>query len=389
MKKILSVLLSVLLIFSVGVIAVGAQSEETTVRFKDGKLKIMMFNDTQDVGKNMDKRLTEFMEAALDAEKPDLAVFVGDQLSDVYPFATAEDFKICIDKTVAPLEARNIPFLATLGNHDHDREATLDEAGQFALYAAHDNFIAGQNATAEDPFSYNVPVLSSDGTRVAFNIYMIDTNNKGEGAVSYSGIFPEQLDWYNEVSARLQAANGGEVVPSFVFQHVPVKEIYSLMKTCSYTEKGAIYARRDKNWYVLDETKIAEGVLGEAPCSENFDTITGQYQAWVENGDVVGAFFAHDHVNNFFGVTDEGIRMGYNGGTGFRSYGRGGDRSVRIIEVDENDPANFTTRLLTYNEVTGKNLKLALSDLMTPAILTYVMKVVYGLFGWAINLINK
>ena len=385
MKKLLSILLSVLLVFSFCVFA-NAKSDATLKFKEDGTFKIMQLNDTQDVGKGFDKRLAEFIAAALDIEKPDLVVFVGDQLSDVYPFASAEDYKLALDKTFAPIEERGIPFLATLGNHDHDRASTLAEAEMYKLYAAHDCFISTENGP--DPFTYSVPVYSADGSKQVLNIYMMDSNNKGEGAVSYSGIFPNQLAWYNETSAALKEANGGEPMPSLLFQHVPVKEIYSLLKVCDYNEPGAIYARRDGNWYVVDETK-AEGKLGEAPCSENFDVITGQYEAWLENGDIIGAYFAHDHVNNFAGTTDEGIRMGYNGGTGFRSYGIGGERSVRIFELKEDDVANYTTRLLTYNEATGKNVKLVISDLMTPAILTYVMKVVYFCFGWAIKLAKK
>ena len=69
--------------------------------------------------------------------------------------------------------------------------------------------------------------------------------------------------------------------------------------------------------------------MGEAPCSENFDNITGQYQSWLEKDNIIGAWFGHDHVNTFEGVTDDGIRMGYNGGTGFRSYGNG-DRDLCV-----------------------------------------------------------
>ena len=104
-----------------------------------------------------------------------------------------------------------------------------------------------------------------------------------------------------------------------LFQHVPVKEIYSFLKECDWKDDGAIYSRRDSKWYVLNE-EVAQGDFGEAPCSENFDVQTGEYQAWVKNGDIIGAFFAHDHNNNFVGTSADGIKMGYNGGTGFRAY---------------------------------------------------------------------
>lgn len=390
MKKVLSILLSALMIFGCCAFAFAedAAPADKTLKFnEDGTFKILMINDTQDVGKGGDSRMTNFLKAAVDSEKPDLVVFVGDQLSDVYPGANAADYKIAVDNILQPLEERNIPFIATLGNHDHDRASVMAEADMYKLYDAYSMNYSTENGP--DPFTCNVEVKTSDGSKTAFNIYVIDSNNKvpGEG-LGYAGINEEQLAWYNETSAALKAANGGEPVPSLNFQHVPVKEIYNLLKECDWNTKGAIYSRRDSKWYTLDESK-ASGHLGEAPCSENFDRITGQYEAWLANGDIMGAFFAHDHVNNFMGTTDDGIVLGYNGGSSFRSYGIAGDRSVRIFELNEDDVTGYTTRLVTYNELMDPDVNFVLGDLMTPAILNYVMKVVYALFGWAIKLFKK
>lgn len=388
MKKILSIIMSVVMVLtlSVCVFAAYAPEDEKLSFNSDGKFKIMMINDTQDVGKGNDERTVNFINAALDAEKPDLVVFVGDQLSDMYPNASKADFELSLKHILQPLEDRGIPFLATLGNHDHDREATVVEDEQYEIYNSYSMCFNGENGA--DHFTFNTPVYGTDG-QMKFNIYMMDTNNKAPKG-GYAGITAEQLAWYNETSAALKAENGGEAMPSLVFQHVPVKEIYSLMKECKWNAGGAIYSRRDSKWYTLNQDLMVEegGKLGEAPCSENFDVITGQYQAWLENGDIMGAFFAHDHVNNFVGVNEDGIKMGYNGGTGFRAYGNGDQRSVRVFELDENDVTNYQTRLVTYAEVVG-SLKLVNSDVLTPAWLTRIMKVIYACIGWIIDIFHK
>lgn len=382
MKKFLSILLALTMVFTFVFIGTAAEEEKVLKFNEDGTFKIMQINDTQDVGKGVDERMIEFIEAALDAEKPDLVVFVGDQLSDVYPFATQEDMTLALENILVPLQERNIPFLMTLGNHDYDNIDEFTVAEQRAVFSSFENCYAPEDGA--DEFTYNVPVMTSDGEDIAFNIYMMDTHDKAESG-GYAGVNSEQVQWYKETSASLKAENGGETVPSMLFQHIPPKEIYSLFTECEWNEDGAIYSRRDSKWYKLDENE-AEGHLGEAPCSEDFDNITGQYEAWLECGDIMGAFFAHDHVNNFVGTNEDGITMGYNGGTGFRAYGLGDERSVRVFEFKEDDVKNYETRLLTYTEITGEEISVVISDLFTPALLTKFMKIVYFFFGWLIKM---
>lgn len=385
MKRIISVLLAILLVFCSSMFAFADNGATDALKFgSDGQLKIMMINDTQDVGKGSKSETAEFISAALDAEKPDLVVFVGDQLADIYPNATKEDYKLAIDKIIKPLQERNVPFLVTLGNHDHDRADVMSEDEMFEVYDSYDNCVALKGSN--DPFTYNVPIYSSDGSRIALNIYMMDTNNKKDGG--YEGIRSSQLEWYNQTSAALKAANGGETVPSLLFQHVPVKEIYSLFTECEWYAEDAIYASRDGKWYVLNEN-MASGDLSEPPCSENFDVQTGQYQAWVENGDIIGAFFAHDHTNNFVGTTEDGITMGYNGGTGFRAYGADCGRTVRVFEISENDVENYETHLIYYPELMGKKGGNLFFDTFSPSFLNSLMKVVYFFFGPAIKLVQN
>ncbi len=384
MKKIFSVILAVVMALTCAVTAFAADTDSVMKFNSDGKFKIMMINDTQDVGKGNKPQTVNFIEKALDTEKPDLVVFVGDQLSDMYPCASKKDYKKAIDNIIKPLADRNVPFLVTLGNHDHDRANVMSEDEMFDVYASYPNCIAVRGST--DPFTNNTLVYGSDGESVAFNIYMMDTNNTANGG--YTGIYKEQLDWYNAKSAELKAANGGKAVPSLLFQHVPVKEIYGMFTECKWNTDGAVYSRRDHKWYILNE-EMAKGDFGEAPCSENFDVHTGEYQAWVENGDIMGAFFAHDHNNNFVGKSADGIVMGYNGGTGFRAYGAKCGRTIRVFNLDENDVTNYETHLIYYNELMGESASNPFFDTFSPSILNKIMKVFYAMFGWMIDLIQK
>lgn len=376
MKKFLSVLLAVAMCLLITVPAFAANNQ-TELKFgSDGEFKIMQFNDTQDVILK-DVLQAKFFKKAVEEQKPDLLIFNGDQITDFFPGATKEALIKCLDNFFPVVEETGVPFVVTYGNHDHDwaDKGLLSLEEQMAYYKQFDNCIVPDNGC--DLGTYNLPIKSSDGSKTAFNVYVFDSNNKApDGLITgYEGVHPNQVQWYKDTRDALQTANGGKVVPSLAFQHVPVKEIYQFVDEIPFTEDltDAVYSIDNNKWYVLND-KVLEGKIGEAPCSESLDSNTGEYQAWVEKGDIVGAYFSHDHVNNFVGITDEGLKMGYNGGTGFSTYGTGGDRSARVYTIKESDPANYETKLLTYNEVMGENMTFFPMDLVSPVDITIVVK---------------
>lgn len=386
MKKITAILLALVLMFTLVCPVFAVHDNDTkTLRFNDdGKFKIMMINDVQDFD-NPAKRSVEFIEKALDSEKPDLVVFAGDQLSDMFYTANYDKVKKAINNMIAPIEERDIPFLFTYGNHDHDRESAVSLADQASFYYSYNSCYADREGFGSG--TYNKVVYSHDGSKAALNIYMMDTNNKDENG-GYGGVTAEQVEWYKAKSDELKAANGGEAVPSLLFQHIPVKEIYEFLLKSDAKNKDAVYSTVDHNWYVLNPEKMISEtyVMGEAPCSEDLDKVTGQYQAWLEKGDIIGAYFAHDHLNNFVGKTSDGIIMGYNSGTGFSTYGNGGNRTVRMFVIDENDVENYETYSVTYDSLTGSDNTLVFMDLLSPSVITKLMRIVYLLFGNIINM---
>lgn len=385
MKKVLSVFLAIVMCFAIAIPAFAVNTKSDLQFGADGKFKIMQLGDTQDMILK-DVAEIKLIEAALAQEQPDLLVFTGDQLTDFFPGATEDGLKKCLSNLFDIIDSYDIPFIVTFGNHDHDYEDFFTIEEQLAFYQQYENCIVPEDRF--NPGTYNMPIMSSDGKSIAFNIYMMDTNNKRADSdllTGYEGVKPEQVEWYRETSDALKAANGGKTVPSLLFQHIPVKEIYQFLEKVSFSEAGedAVFSIDEFAWFKLND-KVIEGVLGEVPCSEPLESHTGQYQAWVEKGDIVGAFFGHDHVNSFRGKTDDGIVMGYNGGTGFSSYGRGGDRSVRIFEIDENDPANYETYELTFNEMV-MDIPFYFLDAFSPVMVTVLgklLKVLLPGFLW-------
>jgi len=375
-KKIVAVFLA-LSLFSALFLPASAESagikEKKALQFNsNGSFKIMMLSDTQDTDFTR-KKLLNFINKALDTEKPDLVVFTGDNVADNFIGATTKRVNKAIDNIILPLAKRNIPFAVVFGNHDE--ETGIAKEAQMSMYMSYSNCRAVDEGNALSGVgTYNLPVLSSDGTKTAFNIFMMDTHNKA-AAGGYDGVHADQIAWYEAVSDALKESNGGKAVPSLLFQHIPVPEIYQLLKKVPLGTENAVL--KDSVWYQVDGN-LAAGTCHEPPCSSAVNY--GQYNSWLKEGNIIGAFFGHDHVNNFVGTTKDGIKMGYNGGTGFRAYGDGEKRSIRIFNINENDPANYETYSVYYGDLMNDHQKFYISDLTSVAWIDQMIIKAYNIF---------
>ena len=351
MKKIISMLLVLVMSFGLlCVIAQGADAEKTLKFKSDGTFRIMQISDFQDTEKTNWKSL-DFLDVLLDKYQPDLVVMTGDQLKNSYPKPTPEKLARSIRHQLQPLEKRGIAFVYTFGNHDHDLDYMLTSEEQAAIYNAFSMSYATHNGP--DSGTYNNVIYASDGVTPALSIYMMDTHNWNDEALM-SGVNDAQVQWYKQTSDALKRANGGSAVPSLMFQHIPVKETYQFLREVPADTAGCVSSPFSDKHFVLDEGKLVGdwNVMHEGVYSENINKTTGQYEAWLEQGDVIGAYFGHDHANTFVGKTDDGIVMGYGGGFGFATYGDGKERYARLYDFKESDVAHYErTTLFCSKEV--------------------------------------
>ena len=349
-KRLLSIILATTLLLSLCGFSVSAKKDVLTFG-DDGKFRIMQINDFQDIDTTNADSLV-FLEKALDKYKPDLVVFVGDQIHHKFPGVTVEKIKTTITNQVMPLEERGIPFIFTFGNHDRDYIDIMSMEDQAAFYRSFSCCYAASDGA--DAGTYNTLIYGSDGKTPVLNVYMMDTRQwNGKGTTS--GVTKEQVQWYVEKSNSLKALNNGQVIPAVLFQHIPVKEIRSFLKEVPAETQGALKSRYYDAYYILDENANWTGdrnIMREIPGCEHPElVITGQYEAWLEQGDVMGAYFGHDHINTFVGKTEDGIELGYNGGFGFAAYGDEGERYARIFDFEENDVTNYSHKTIYYTEV--------------------------------------
>ncbi len=313
----------------------------------EGKFKIIQFTDTQD--DNLPREaMIKLMNKALDAEKPDLVVFTGDNITGGGSPGKVLT-SIAIRAIIKPVATRGIPFAMVFGNHD--AEGGVSKETQLKMYQKYPGCLAyDPEPDLYGCATYNLPIRSSDNSKDAFNLWLIDSNEYDAVKGGYDWVHEDQLDWYKTKSIELEQANGS-LVPSLMFQHIVVPEVYELLKEVPEGTEGSRF-RFEKNWALELESDMAQGALGEWPCPP--DTNGGQLQAVLERGDVLGIVTGHDHVNDFVG-TYEGVDFIQTPGIGFQTYGNR-DRGFRVIILDENDTWSYETYTPTFFDYFGTGI---------------------------------
>lgn len=319
------------------------------LNFSNRKFRIMQIADTQEIPA-VSPDTIKLISAALDAAKPDLVVFTGDQIKGYSSFFLGEKGKnnviSTIKELIKPLEERSIPFTITFGNHDG--EAALNNSEQFEIYKESPMFVYSKPACEDDKGTFCLEIGRNNG-ETGFLVYLFDTHSKAKGG-GYSGLNTNQIDWYRSVRDSYDTA-----LPSLAFQHIPTPEFFDVIKQVPRFTKGCVRAYGDhKNeFYALDPNNSgAEDFMGESPAApyEN----SGEIDAFLEKGEMLGLFVGHDH-NNSFVSKYKGIDLGYTQGAGFNVYGPGHKRGVRIFDIDEN--GSYSTKTVTFGELCGKDVK--------------------------------
>lgn len=327
------------------------------------KFKIMQITDIQEVP-NISPDTLALLNAAVEAERPDLVVLTGDQIKGygiTYKGKGKELEKhvaATIEKIMRPITDRGIPFAVTFGNHD--RQVGVSNRDQFEdIYKTFPGCVGEQAEEIDGGGTFALPIYSTDGKKLVFNLYLIDSGTDKKGG--YEAVTKEQIEWYKKTRDKLIEDNGGKVVPSIVFQHIPLQEYYHVLKQVKKGTKGAIRAFRiHKNeYYLLGDTCKAGDVLLEPPSIP--DENTGEFDALAEKGDVLAVFVGHDHKNSFVGRY-RNVDLGFTQSAGFNEYGNGVHRGVRVIELDAENPETYQTHTLEFKDLVGNKLHKPFKD---------------------------
>ncbi len=348
MKKILAFLILSAMLLTLLIPAEAVRAGELGFG-EDGTFTVLQISDPQD-DHNPAYDMLNLIELSIEKTDPDLIVFTGDivedsRIGDLFiddesgrEGVSADDYATTLSNVEAACaavfekaEKEGIPFAVTQGNNDYKSGVTNED--WMRIYREYENcLVTDESGDSTGRIDYNLEIKSSDG-KSAFNIWLMDT--------AKSSVNEEQLAWYKAESAKLTAENGGKPVPSFVFQHIPTDDIGNLFEECNIWDEGArINTDNGTKFYRLNK-EIANGYNASSVAP---GTVTEQFKAWKECGDVVGAYFGHWHTEGYTGIYD-GIELGFTYGCEFAETGPYG---VRVFTLYEDDILNYDNELYVY-----------------------------------------
>lgn len=311
------------------------------LQFKNGKFRVLVFSDMHGI-KNYDKRLIRDMNAIIEKYKPDVVLINGD-MGWRDAVTDKENLREYLKGMLSPMENRHIPWAFVFGNHDDEKG--LENEEQFEIYNSFDYCLSKKGPEAVSGVgNFVLPVLSSDGSKIAFNIWGLDSHDSMYDYINefdlekdpwffnlpehyfpyskYDALRFNQVMWYWQSSEELNKHNGSKI-PGIMFFHIPLPEfceVYKNVAQCTYRGN-----RRES--------------CGNGPFN------SGMFNALVERGEVKTVICGHDHINDFQGVFCK-ITLAMDGGIGYDGYCDDDMRGGRIVDIDENDPFNPVTYMV-------------------------------------------
>ncbi len=329
LKRIICLVLSLLLcLFST---ACGVQEKTYPAEdyilelpYKDD-FRILQLTDIH-VG-NKDNRALQydFMDRTICEADADMIVVVGDLFTFADKTTARELFKY--------LDSYGIPWTVTFGNHDEQCYFSIDWLT--SLLNSYGSNCVFRDIQGDDVFGYaNFAVdLMKDG-EVFEQLIVMDSNRYDFGENrSYDYIKDSQIDWYERLINYTTEQNGGKVVDSLLFFHIPLPEFADAWDAAQSGSPDA----------VLECGEMNEKVSCPKYNSGFFDKILTLDSS---RAIIVG----HDHVNNFR-VLYKGIYMCYGINSTDRIYYQDGMIGGQVITVHSDHSLSFDQIYHEYSEV--------------------------------------
>ncbi|MCR5348460.1 MAG: metallophosphoesterase [Bacilli bacterium] len=286
--------------------------------------RILQITDLHLGDKDDIQRHFDFMDLTINEANPDLIAVTG----DLFTYASKGTARRLLDY----FDSHSVPWTVIFGNHDEQCYFSIDWlTDQLNNYGSHCLFkdIQDDDVHGNCNFAIN---LKKDG-KVFEQLIFMDSNRYYFGSYfGYDYFKQNQIDWYASLIDETTRDNGGTVVPSLMFYHIPLPEV------------NEAWAAAEKD----PSLNVNGGSQGENPCNPEFNS--GFFQVIKEKGSTKGMYFGHDHVNNYI-VNYQGIDFGYGIKATDRVYYQDSLLGGRVISLHDDNTMSYQDYYHTYAEV--------------------------------------
>ena len=267
----------------------------------------------------------DFMDITINEAKPDLIVVTG----DLFTFASKTTAKRLFDY----LDSHNVDWTVTFGNHDEQCYFSVDWlTNTLNKYGKHCLFKDIQNDDVQGNANFAINLMQGDN--VFEQLIIMDSNRYCYGSYfGYDYFKDNQIDWYKRLVETTKEENGGTVVPSLMFYHIPLPEINDAWDKAEAGDPSAVKKYGEK---------------GETTCPPDYNS--GFFDVILSEGSTTGMYFGHDHVNNFI-VNYKGIDFAYGVKATDRVYYGDSMLGGRVITLKNDHSVEYQDYYHTYKEV--------------------------------------
>ena len=300
-------------------------SEYTLELNYSDNFRILQLSDTHIGDKDNTQLHYDFIDLTIKEAHPDLIVITG----DVFTFAskgTAKEFFKFMD-------SHGVPWTLTLGNHDEQCYFSVDWlTNTLNKYGKHCLFKDIQNDDVQGNANFAINLMK--GEDIFEQLIIMDSNRYCFGGYfGYDYFKGNQIEWYKRLIKHTKDENGGAVVPSLMFYHIPLPEINDAWDKAQAGDPSAIKKYGEK---------------GETTCPPDYNS--GFFNVIVEEGSTTGMYFGHDHVNNFI-VNYKGVDFAYGVKATDRVYYGDSMLGGRVITLKNDHSVEYQDYYHTYKEV--------------------------------------
>jgi len=210
---------------------------------------------------------------------PDIILVTGDLLTGEKYFGS-----LLAAFAMEFFESLQRPWLYTFGNHDVEGGFGRDQIYE-VFSSAHWCMLGRHQVTNEwaRKYDYVVDIRRSPTATPDWQIYAFDTGSEK----GFKSIKADQIAWFRSMSESTSRTCGHTVRAVSIF-HIPLRQYQEL-------------------W---DDASIPK--IGESKEKVSFEEDDGSpFRAFMQMKNIEATFCGHDHYNNFWGKTKDGIVLSY------------------------------------------------------------------------------